>query len=424
MLSYFTIHNFKSILNLKLDLRFAEKKAPNGYREMETLPFLQGKENQRFVPTIALYGANASGKSNIIQAFSAFKDILTKGLKPQSFNPNKLHAEFTSTSFALEFYLEEIAYVYYLEYDQRKILSEILTVNGNMLYAITPKGQQFIPIASEVYTTTKLKEVFHVECLDDKENQNKSFLTVLGQGFTGLSEAVSSAFVYISKRMDVYSTIRPSFSSCLDRLSNSANQRKLEEAFDRIVSILKKLDIDIARMEHSRDNLIDKNYFSNFIPITIPPRSNMPYEYSDTIHSYHIDSQGNEIEFDFEEESEGTKRLSCLIGMLLFALEQGNVVIIDELALSLHPLLTSELVKLFKDKRYNTKSAQLVFTTHNTDILDNDLLRISEIGIINKTLKSGSTIKRVSDFKGVRNVTNFRKQYLHGTYTGIPFPYI
>lgn len=424
MLSYFTIHNFKSILAMKIDFSYAEKKAPNGYQEMETIPFLQDKGKQRFVPCLALFGANASGKSNIIQAFSTFKDIITEGLKPQSFNPNKLHSEFTSTSFTLEFYIEGIAYVYFLEYDQRKILSEILTVNDNILYAITPKGQQFIPIASEVYTITKLKEVFHVECLDDKENQNKSFLTVLGQGFTGLSEAVSSTFVYISKRMDVYSTTRPSFSSCLDRLSNSANQRKLEEAFDRIVSILKKLDIDIARMEHSRDNLIDKDYFSHLTPIPIIPRSNMPYEYSDTIHSYHIDSQGNEIEFDFEEESEGTKRLSCLIGMLLFALEQGNVVIIDELALSLHPLLTSELVKLFKDKRYNTKNAQLVFTTHNTDILDNDLLRISEIGIINKTLKSGSTIKRVSDFKDVRNVTNFRKQYLHGTYTGIPFPYI
>ena len=116
--------------------------------------------------------------------------------------------------------------------------------------------------------------------------------------------------------------------------------------------------------------------------------------------------------------------MSALIGMLLFALDNGNVIILDELALSLHPLLTYELVKLFKDKRYNTKNAQLIFTTHNTDILDNDLLRISEIGIINKTLTSGSTIQRVSDFEGVRNVTNFRKQYLHGTYTGIPFPYI
>lgn len=441
MLSYFTIQNFKSILAMKLDFNYAEKKAPNGYREMKMLPFLQGEGSQRFVPTMALYGANASGKSNIIQAFSTFKNIIADGLTPQSFNPNKLHAEFALTSFELEFYLDGIAYVYFISHDQKKIQTETLSVDDNILYAITPKEQQFIPISSEVYTVTKLKEIFTVECLDEKKNQVKPFLTVLGEGFMGLSDTVSAAFLYISKKMDVYSTVRPSFSSCLDRLSNSTNQEKLEEAFDKIVSILKKLDIDIARMEHSRNNLIDKDYFLSSIPISIPPRPGlfkdysshltpipqrpcMPYEYSDTIHSYHIDSQGNEVEFDFEEESEGTKRLSCLLGMLLFALEHGNVVIIDELALSLHPLLTSELVKLFKDKRYNTNNAQLIFTTHNTDILDNDLLRISEIGIVNKTIKKGSTIKRVSDFEGVRNVTNFRKQYLHGTYTGIPFPFI
>ncbi len=424
MLSYFAIHNFKSIIDLTLDLRFAEKKAPNGYREMETLPFLQGKGNQRFVPTMALYGANASGKSNVIQAFSTFKNIIIEGLKPQSFNPNKLHAEFTSTSFELGFYIDGIAYVYFIEYNQREIQSEILTENDNILYAITPKGQQFIPIASEVYTITKLKKFFNFECLDDNNNHNRSFLTVLGQGFTGLSDAVSAVFLYISKRMDVYSTSRPSFSSCLDRLSNSTNHKKLEETIDKIVSILKKLDIDIARMEHSRDNLMDKDYLSHLTSIPMLPGSSIAHEYSDTIHSYHIDIHGNEIQFDFEEESEGTKRLSYLIGMLLFALEGGNSVIIDELALSLHPLLTSELVKLLKDKRCNTKNAQLVFTTHNTDLLDNDLLRVSEIGIITKTLKSGSTIKRVSDFEGVRNVTNFRKQYLRETYTGIPFPYI
>jgi len=79
---------------------------------------------------------------------------------------------------------------------------------------------------------------------------------------------------------------------------------------------------------------------------------------------------------------------------------------------------------MFKDKRYNTTNAQLIFTTHNTDIMEYASMRVSEIGIVKKTLKKGTTFARLSDFTGVRNVTNFRKQYLDGLYGGTPFPYI
>lgn len=424
MLAYFTIQNFKSILDMKIDFTYAEKKAPNGYREMEMLPFLHDNGKQRVVPCLALYGANASGKSNVIQAFSIFKSIITKGLKPQFFNPNRLNTKHETTSFELGFYLEESLYSYYMEFDEKQIRAERLMAGQEILYEIETHKQTFMKIESEVYTIKKLQEVYAVECLDEKRYQTKPFLTVLGQGFAGLSKSVTSAFLYITKRIDVYPTDRPKFSICLDKLAGSENQEDLKEAFQKIVTTLRKFDIDIARMEHDREQFSEES---------IPSFSGKPYTikklhplagYVDTIRSYHLDVHGEEVGFDFSEESEGTQRLSCLIGMLLYALDRGTVVIIDELALSLHPAITTQLVRLFKNRRYNTLNAQLIFTTHNTEILDEDLLRISEIGIINKTLKSGSTIKRVSDFKGVRNVTNFRKQYLRGTFTGIPFPYI
>ncbi len=69
-------------------------------------------------------------------------------------------------------------------------------------------------------------------------------------------------------------------------------------------------------------------------------------------------------------------------------------------------------------------NTQLPFSAHNTDLLDRELLRVSEVGIVNKNLKHGSTLKRLCDFNGVRNATNFRKQYLEGRFAGIPFPYL
>ena len=81
---------------------------------------------------------------------------------------------------------------------------------------------------------------------------------------------------------------------------------------------------------------------------------------------------------------------------------------------------------MFKDKDYNKKNAQLIFTTHATDILSEEIFRISEVSFINKNLKQGTTTKRISDFKekDIRNVTDFRRLYWNGMLGGIPYPYI
>ena len=113
-----------------------------------------------------------------------------------------------------------------------------------------------------------------------------------------------------------------------------------------------------------------------------------------------------------------------MLGLCLCALDRGSILCIDELDRSLHSRLLVEIVRMFKDKRYNKTNAELLFTAHNTDILDDGLMRVSEVGFINKTEREGSTIKRISDFGGKRNVTNFRKQYLDGLFSGVPFPYI
>lgn len=97
-------------------------------------------------------------------------------------------------------------------------------------------------------------------------------------------------------------------------------------------------------------------------------------------------------------------------------LNKGGLLVIDELERSLHPLLLVEIIRLFKDKQYNMHNAQLIFTAHNTDILDNDLLRVSEIDIVRKTLKDGTKLRNIAEFQSIRNVSNFRKQYLQGVF--------
>jgi AAA15 family ATPase/GTPase len=175
-------------------------------------------------------------------------------------------------------------------------------------------------------------------------------------------------------------------------------------------------------MEYKRDEVKDANIMipSERYEIQLTQNSITLTE----INSYHKDILGNEVQFNFRDESAGTQRVACLLGLVLAALRTGSVLVVDELGNSLHPLLLAEIVRMFKDKRYNTSNAQLIFTAHNTDIMEQDMMRISEIGFVNRTMKNGTTFSRVSDFKGIRNVTNFRKQYLEGIFSGIPYPYI
>ena len=196
-----------------------------------------------------------------------------------------------------------------------------------------------------------------------------------------------------------------------------------------IVELVRKLDIDVRDIVMRRQK-VDKTKIRtspNAVNREIP--DNNQYETVE-IKSFHANAQGVLVPFDFlEEESEGTQRLAGLVGLFLFALKGGHTLFIDELSSSLHSLLLRELLRLFKDKRYNiTGHAQLIFTTHNTDILDDAILRVSEVAIVRKTLHAGSLIKRIADFKkdgrDVRNVTNFRKQYLEGFYSGVPHPAI
>lgn len=421
MLLSFQIKNYRSILNLTIPMAYAEKKAPNGYKQMELQPFLE-EDMTRTVPCLAIYGANASGKSNIIKAFSSLAGIIRNRYNPKTISPNKLHPLNDITSFTLEFIKEGRKFLYMLDVDRNEIVAEKLVCNDVVLFSIANRTTRFAELATEVYPVSKLDTIFSVECLDQERQFRTPFITVVGKNYAGLQASTTIAYSYIANNLEVYPDNIFPFTLGLDKLAKSNGEVGMRRAFEDIVTILRKLDIDITRMEFKQDELNKE--------LKAFPGSNYEVSISNNImtateiNSYHKDVFGNEVEFNFKEESSGTQRVACLLGIVLAALRMGNVLVIDELGNSLHPFLFAEIVRMFKDKRYNTSDAQLIFTTHNTDIMEQDMMRVSEIGIVSRTLKKGTTFRRVSDFEGVRNVTNFRKQYLDGNFAGIPHPYI
>lgn len=263
---------------------------------------------------------------------------------------------------------------------------------------------------------------------------------MIGSRYPGLNSLVTSVYGYLHEDVAVFSENGIHLSRGVDRLAAVLEKMNdpdpLKTAFTKITELLESLDIHIVRMEldrrrkrlerdpHERTYLDVEPDFLKRLTSFEKEGENIILN-RDRIRSFHEDVEGKEVEFDFRtEESSGTQIVAGLLGVFLAALESGGVVAIDELDRSLHPLLLIELVRLFKDRRYNGKGAQLIFTVHNTDILDANLLRVSEVGIISKTLEKGSAMSRISDFRGVSNIENFRKQYLTGSFSGIPFPYI
>jgi len=126
------------------------------------------------------------------------------------------------------------------------------------------------------------------------------------------------------------------------------------------------------------------------------------------------------ITFDEEQESEGTLAYLRLLGVILRALAAGSIVCVDELDASLHPLLTVQLVNLFNSKETNPNSAQLIFNTHDSNLLSRDLLRRDQIWFAEKKRDGASVIYPLSDFRP-RKDENLERGYLQGRYGAIPF---
>ena len=146
-----------------------------------------------------------------------------------------------------------------------------------------------------------------------------------------------------------------------------------------------------------------------------------------SINTYHkkFDENNNEIgneifELD-DEESLGTRKFFKMSAPILNTLQEGKILIIDELDASLHPMLTKHLIKLFNDKDINTKNAQLIFATHDTNLLKPQIFKRDQIWFTEKDKYGSTTLYSILEIKGVRANDDFEKQYIQGKYGAVPY---
>lgn len=427
MLSSFFIRNFRSILELRLDFSFGEGKAPNGYKSLEVMPLLEAGDGQRLVPCAAFFGANAAGKSNILKAFACLKLLLKHGTPlSKVYEPNLLNPKFAETTFEPTFVIDGDSFTYRITYSQTAICEEVLLKNGDPLFRIRNLDTEYSDvILSPAYSAEKLADILRVECSDGEGRQTKPFLHRIGLGYPGLHADLKRAFSFFESGLIYFSNEQPVLLPvAVEVLARSLNGDEAL-ALREITEVVRRLDIDIAAIDIvQRETANDKTLLPGDV-VRINPQTGV--RHSLQISATHRNVSGELTLLDFlKHESAGTQRLAGIVGLILYALKTGSVFIVDELECSLHPLLMREIVLLFKKRRHNPKGAQIIFTTHNTDILDDSILRLSEIALVRKTVANGTLVRRLveakKDGEDIRNVTNFRKQYLAGFYSGVPHP--
>lgn len=415
MLVEFRVSNFRSFLEEQVFTLVEERKSRSTL-VLDNAFEAPGLNGLKLLKTAAIYGPNASGKSNLLMALNAMKRIVTESSQRGSLRPYvepfKLDDESTNSpsSFEIIFIANDVRYQYGFCLTQYQIYEE-------WLYAF-PKGkaqQWFSRIWDDEEQTYYWK--FSSNLLGPKQiwktstRKNALFLSTAVQLN---SEQLKPIFDWFQTKLQILDNLgfSPQYSKeyCLDN-----------KGLNEILRMLKAADLSIEGILLKKEDFtVPDIYPKNLKEIILKKLSETKVL---NVGLQHRSTSGEVITFDLDDESSGTQNFFALSGPILDVLSNGYVLVIDELNSSLHPSLVRFLVSLFHSKKINTKNAQLIFTTHDTSILSNrKIFQQDQIWFVEKDRKlNSSKIYPLSDFPATKAKENLEAFYLSGRYGAVPF---
>ncbi len=347
--------------------------------------------SKALVPVLALYGANAAGKSNLIHALLLMRSFVA-GEHARPLKDAPLPQEpfaFTEgnslpTTLEVIYYFEGVKYAYGFSFDRKKIIEEYLYhwPNGReaLIFSRTGNNYQFRENISEQQT------------LAGRTPENRLYLVSSNEWNC---PQTAKAYLWFTRKLSDLSGETLSFDQTLAALKQGGNL-KGKILHEMLVADLGIVDV---RISDSSD----------------VPQITMVHQLQTA------DGDVKQYPLLLSQESQGTQRFFSRIGSWIQALEMGGVLIVDEIEASLHPLLTRHLIETIQDKSVNRNQAQLIFTTHDVGLLDQNLLRRDQIWFAQKDEKTAETeIYALTDFSP-RKSENISRGYLQGRYGAIPF---
>ncbi|MEX1270642.1 MAG: ATP/GTP-binding protein [Balneolaceae bacterium] len=401
--------------------------------------------NTRFLKSTVLYGANASGKTNLINAISFASELIvngTVGEMPIALNNFRLSKKLRNKPSRFEFIFEFASKVYHygfvLTTDQ--ILEEWLSERTNsgdklIFERFSRDGKAVVKPGKKIFKTKSKRDLLGFVAQTTRVNQ-----LFLKEAFEKNISEIKNVFRFFSDKLQIIPALSvdyrfleirthsdESFSDFLGRILKDVGtgiEKIATETFD--LDFDKHLpDLDAREREYISSHIRKEGAAVSLDDLK--GGGNKYYIYNDVekgpqllrLRAMHKDDEGNLVSFELKEESAGTRRYLNLLPLLYGTQAVDRVYIVDELDRRLHP----DLVRVFLEhffKLYENNRSQLIFTTHNTQIMDQELLRRDEIWFIEKDLENGaSTLYPLTDMS-VRKDLKLDKAYLHGRFGAVP----
>ena len=407
MLIEFSVENFRSIRKKQTLSLVASNLTENNAPKNGIFPI----GNISLLNTSFIYGANASGKSNLIRALKVMEAIILKSafiendkLPIVPFLLNEQSAKQT-TEFEIIFIENKIKYQYGFSATKERIYDE-------WLYAY-PKGKAQLWFEREYLT--ELNETsweYGANFKGNKkvwENATRDDALFLSTAIQLNSETLKPIYNWFRKKL----TIR------LSNIGNLYYSKKYCESVENkleILNFMKAADLGIEDFSLEEEKKIIS------LPDDIPPRLKevISWDHNNKVLTVHQSNLGNNVRFDLkEDESEGTQRMFALSALFLSSFKLGGVIFIDELDCSLHPQIMHFIIQQFCNPEINTANAQLIFTTHDVSLLSESGIRRDQIWFINKNKKQETKLYPLTEFH-IRKDMKFEKAYLSGRFGAIP----
>lgn len=397
---------------------------------LESSPITEFEENvanfcnHKILRSAVIYGANSSGKSNLIKAMSTMRRLVTHSSRLSStdrlnIEPFLLNTktETAASLFEVLFLLDDGRFRYGFEVNNSIIVSEWLfklIKNKEVPFFIRDKDK------IEVF------DVFNeASNLEEKTRGNALFLSVVDQFNGPISKKIMKWF-------HNWSTISGLKHEDYRGITLSMLEKELSK--NQLKNFYKSLDLGFQEInlivgEIAPDRLAFKNIPNEILSKIITDLKGGKVATIETLHKK-FDNKGNFVDlrrFDLDlQESAGTNKIVDMSGAIFKTIAEGSILVIDELDAKLHPLLTLAIIKLFNSPDLNKNNAQLIFATYDTNLLSYGCFRRDQIYFTEKDKFEATDLYSLVEYKEedggkVRKDRSFEKDYINGRYGAIPF---
>lgn len=427
MLLRYGCENFRSISEYQEILLTAEQDQDDSESSLITNEGFRGQ----LLPIIEIYGGNGSGKTNLLLIL---RYIVSKILNSAHGDTDKIfvpkfkldkECKTKASTFDIDFICNEKHYYYGFSIKDNIVIEEWLyQISYGLRKSTTTLFYRDID-AEEEFTFGKALK-----------GNNKNIASVTGKGCLFLSMAAKSEHQLLS---EIFKYFEESYEF---RFSVELNERNIGESMfkhnvkSQISKFLSLVDVGAVEVD-VKEKEFDEKQITIFKSISgmmndvfkaLGNESNMnPESFSEMMEDakeYQItvfrnDSEGNRVPFSFTQESLGTRALISFLASAFQVLRNGGVFIVDEVESSLHTLLTLKIVELFSNKKSNPNNAQLVFSTHETQLMNFEGVRRDEIWLAEKCQNGSTKVASLLEYS-IDKRSNWRKGYIEGRFGAIP----